>query len=199
MSRADGSRNGARPRRRPACTCSSTTDAPPVRRSRTRRAARRARLRARRGSRESASASAPMRPAPMGGNLLADLLQEEVRLKPARGRREATRRSCSRRTRRHPLPANDRPRGPGDELRGRGPLCSPALPRRPCPRLNRRFGRPPALNLWCAHGATPAPSATAGGSTCTVPRRAAGLELGTGVDVNPVAPQSAPLAELRDA
>ena len=133
----------------------------------------------------------------MGGNLLADLVQEEVRLDQrvvAVGDDAVVLAPYASGT---PYQLMVVPRRPAMRFEDEGPLCAAALGDA-LARLERRFGRPPALNLWVR----------------TAPRGAehycwhidvrprlgtpAGLELGTGVDVNPVAPERA-ARELRDA
>ena len=132
----------------------------------------------------------------MGGNLLADLVQEEVR-------------------RRDRLVAVDREAVAIAPYASRGPFQLLIAPRRPAPRfedgpggaallhdvltrLTRVLGAPPPLNLWVR--TAPAGAEHFGWRIDVVPRLTplAGLELGTGVHLCTVAPEHA-AALLRDA
>lgn len=133
----------------------------------------------------------------MGGNLLADLVQEEVRLDQRVVAVDDEAVVLAPYASGTPYQLMVVPRRPAMRFEDEGPLCAEALGGA-LARLRRRFGRAPALNLWVR----------------TAPRGAehycwridvrprlstpAGLELGTGVDVNPVAPERA-ARELRDA
>jgi UDPglucose--hexose-1-phosphate uridylyltransferase len=133
----------------------------------------------------------------MGGNLLADLVQEEVRLDQRVVAVDDEAVVLAPYASGTPYQLMIVPRRPAMRFEDEGPLCCAALGDA-LARLARRFGRPPALNLWVR----------------TAPRGAdhycwridvrprlgtpAGLELGTGVDVNPVAPERA-ARELREA
>ncbi len=133
----------------------------------------------------------------MGGNLLGDLVQEEVRL----GERIvaiddeavvlAPYASAS------PYQLLIAPRRPVMRFEDEGPLGAGAV-HDALARLARRFGRPPALNLWVR--TAPRGAEHFCWRIDIRPRLAqqAGLELGTGMDLNPVAPERA-ARELRDA
>jgi UDPglucose--hexose-1-phosphate uridylyltransferase len=131
----------------------------------------------------------------MGGNLLGDLVQEEVR-------------------RRERIVAVDDEAVLIAPYASRLPFQLLLAPRRPQPRfeddsvgaallhdalsrLARRFGSPPPLNLWVR---TAPPGAEPFGWRIDIPPRLthlAGLEMGAGVNLNIVAPELA-AAELRD-
>jgi UDPglucose--hexose-1-phosphate uridylyltransferase len=133
----------------------------------------------------------------MGANLLADLVQEEVR----RGERliavddEAV--LMAPYGARLPYQLMLAPRRPRARFEADGPTGA-ALLHDALGRLARRFGGPPPLNLWVRT----APRGTE--QFCwridIVPRltHLAGLELGVGVHLNVVAPEQS-AAELRDA
>ena len=133
----------------------------------------------------------------MGGNLLADLVQEEVRL----GERivaiddEAV--VLAPYASAAPYQLLIAPRRPVMRFEDEGPLGAAAL-HDALARLARRFGRPPALNLWVR--TAPRGAEHYCWRIDVRPRLAqqAGLELGTGMDLNPVAPERA-ARELRDA
>jgi UDPglucose--hexose-1-phosphate uridylyltransferase len=132
----------------------------------------------------------------MGGNLLGDLVQEEVR-------------------RRDRVVAVDDEAVLIAPYASRLPFQLMLAPRRPQPRfedddtgaallhdalarLARRFGSPPPLNLWVR---TAPPGADRFGWRIDIQPRLthlAGLEMGAGVNLNVVAPEQA-AAELRDA
>lgn len=133
----------------------------------------------------------------MGGNLLADLLQHEVRQRVRLVAYDDEAVVMAPYGSRMPfqlmlVPRDTRPRFEGD-----GPLGA-AMLHDALTRLQRRFGCNPPLNLWVRT----APSGA--DHFCwridIVPRltHLAGLELGTGVHLNIVAPEQA-AAELRDA
>lgn len=133
----------------------------------------------------------------MGGNLLEDLVQEEVRRRerivaiddeavlscPYASRHEYALMLTPRRRREHF--ADDGPSGAA--------LLHDALSR-----LRRRFGASPPLNLWIR--TAPRDAERFCWRIDIVPRLTAdaGLELGTGIDLNTVAPEVA-AAELREA
>ena len=133
----------------------------------------------------------------MGGNLLEDLVQEEVRRRerivaiddeavlscPFASRREYALMLTPRRRREHF--ADDGPSGAA--------LLHDALSR-----LRRRFGASPPLNIWIR--TAPRDAERFCWRIDIVPRLTAdaGLELGTGIDLNTVAPEVA-AAELREA
>jgi UDPglucose--hexose-1-phosphate uridylyltransferase len=133
----------------------------------------------------------------MGGNLLADLVQEEVRL----GERivaiddEAV--VLAPYASAAPYQLLIAPRRPAMRFEDEGPLAAAAL-HDALARLTRRFGRPPPLNLWVR--TAPRGAEHYCWRIDIRPRLAqqAGLELGTGMDLNPVAPERA-ARELRDA
>jgi UDPglucose--hexose-1-phosphate uridylyltransferase len=132
----------------------------------------------------------------MGGNLLGDLVQEEVR-------------------RRERIVAVDDEAVLMAPYASRLPFQLLLAPRRPQPRfeddsvgaamlhdalsrLARRFGSPPPINLWVR--TAPPGSEHFGWRIDIVPRlgHLAGLEMGAGVHLNIVSPEQA-AAELRDA
>ena len=132
----------------------------------------------------------------MGGNLLGDLVQEEVR-------------------RRERIVAIDDEAVLMTPYASRLPFQLLIAPRRPQPRfeddsvgagmlhdalnrLARRFGSPPPLNLWVR--TAPPGSEHFGWRIDIIPRlgHMAGLEMGAGVHLNIVSPEQA-AAELRDA
>lgn len=133
----------------------------------------------------------------MGGDLLGDLLQEEVR------RRERIVAIDAEAVLLAPYASASPYRLMLVPRRGRGRFedegaSGAALLHEGLQRLARRFGAPPPLTLWVR-------TAPQGADHFCwhieiVPRLAplAGLELGTGVALNPVAPEQA-AAELRDA
>ena len=129
----------------------------------------------------------------MGGNLLADVLQEEVRLRDrvvAVGDEAVILAPFASRV---PFQLMVVPRTPAPRFEDDGPLATHAL-HDALQRLARRFGTPPPLNLWVR-------TAPAGAWRIDVlPRltHLAGLELGTGVHLNVVPPEQA-AAELRAA
>jgi UDPglucose--hexose-1-phosphate uridylyltransferase len=132
----------------------------------------------------------------MGGNLLGDLVQEEVR----RGDRvvavddEAV--LLAPYASRLPFQLMLAPRRP--QPRFEDDTAGAALLHDALNRLARRFGSPPPLNLWVR---TAPPGAEHFGWRIDIlPRltQLAGLEMGAGVNLNIVAPELA-AAELRDA
>lgn len=129
----------------------------------------------------------------MGGNLLADLLQEEVRLRDrvVSVHEEAV--VLAPFASRVPYQLMIVPRTPAPRFEDDGPLAAHAL-HDALGRLARHLGAPPALNLWIR-------TAPAGAWRIDLlPRltHLAGLELGVGVNLNVVPPEQA-AAELRTA
>jgi UDPglucose--hexose-1-phosphate uridylyltransferase len=132
----------------------------------------------------------------MGANLLADLVQEEVR----RGERliavddEAV--LMTPYGARFPYQLMLAPRRPRARFEADGPTGA-ALLHDALGRLARRFGGPPPLNLWVR--TAPRGAEHFCWRIDVVPRltHLAGLELGTGVDLNVVAPEQC-AAELRE-
>jgi UDPglucose--hexose-1-phosphate uridylyltransferase len=132
----------------------------------------------------------------MGGNLLADLVQEEVRRRERVVAVDDEAVLIAPYASRLPFQLLLAPRRPQprfeDDTAGAGMLHD-ALSR-----LARRFGAPPPLNLWVR---TAPPGADHFGWRIDIlPRltHLAGLEMGAGVNLNIVAPELA-AAELRDA
>jgi len=132
----------------------------------------------------------------MGGNLLADLVQEEVRRRERIVAIDAEAVLMAPYGGRLPYqlmlaPRTSRPSFEADGPTGAG-LLHDALNR-----LRRRFGATPPLNLWVR--TAPRGADHFGWRIDVVPRltHLAGLELGTGVHLNVVAPEQA-AAELRD-
>jgi UDPglucose--hexose-1-phosphate uridylyltransferase len=133
----------------------------------------------------------------MGGNLLADLLQEEVKLRERIVAIDDEAVLLAPWASRLPYQLMIVPRTPRARFEDDGPLGA-ALLHDALNRLARRFGSPPPLNLWVR---------TAPGDAdhfCwridIVPRltQLAGLELGAGLALNIIGPERA-AAELRDA
>ena len=133
----------------------------------------------------------------MGGNLLADLVQEEVRRRERLVAVDDEAVLLAPYASRLPFQLMLVPAPPARALRGRRPVGRRAAPRRP-QRLRRRLGASPPLNLWVRTAPQGADS------FCwridILPRLTplAGLELGTGVNLCVVAPEQA-AAELRAA
>jgi UDPglucose--hexose-1-phosphate uridylyltransferase len=133
----------------------------------------------------------------MGGNLLADLVQEEVRQRTRIVAIDDEAVLMAPYASRLPFQLLLAPRRPRARFEDDGPLGA-ALLHDALNRLARRLGAPPPLNLWVRT----APSGA--DQFCwridILPRltHLAGLELGTGVNLNIVAPEQA-AAELRDA
>jgi UDPglucose--hexose-1-phosphate uridylyltransferase len=133
----------------------------------------------------------------MGGNLMQDLVQEEVRLRERLVSIDDEALVLAPYASRLPYQLMVVPRRPRPRFEDEGPLGAAAL-HDALSRLARILGAPPPLNLWVR-------TAPAGAdSFCwridVLPRltHLAGLELGTGVHLNIVAPERA-AAELRDA
>ncbi len=133
----------------------------------------------------------------MGGNLLADLVQEEVRLDQRVVAIDDEAVVLAPFASGTPYRLLIAPRRPAMRFEDAGPLAAAAL-RDTLARLARRFGHPPALNLWIR--TAPRGAEHYCWRIDIRPRltTAAGLELGTGIDLNPVAPERA-ARELRDA
>lgn len=133
----------------------------------------------------------------MGGNLLEDLVREEVRL---RTRLVAVDEECvllAPWASRVPYQLMLVPRRPAPRFEDDGPLGA-ALLHDALGRLRRLLGGMPPLNLWVR--TAPRGADRFCWRIDILPRLAqpAGLELGTGLAINPVAPERA-AAELRDA
>ena len=133
----------------------------------------------------------------MGGNLLGDLVQEEVRRASASSP-STTRRCCWRPTARAcPTSCMLAPRVPRARFEDDGPTGA-ALLHDGLRRLARLLGASPPLNLWVR--TAPRGADHFCWRIDILPRltHLAGLELGAGVHLNIVAPEQA-AAELRDA
>ena len=132
----------------------------------------------------------------MGGNLLGDLVQEEVRTRDRIVAIDDEAVVMAPYASRLPYQLLLAPRRPRARFEDDGPLGA-ALLHDALNRLARRFGTPPPLNLWVRT----APSGA--DQFCwridIVPRltHLAGLELGAGLNLNIVAPETA-AAELRE-
>ena len=133
----------------------------------------------------------------MGQNLLEDLVQEEVRRRERIVAIDDEAVLLSPYAARQPFQLMIAPRRPRARFEDEGPTGA-ALLHDALKRLERRFGASPPLNLWVR-------SAPRGAEHWCwridiVPRlgHLAGLELGTGVYLNVLAPERA-AAELRDA
>lgn len=133
----------------------------------------------------------------MGGDLLADLVQEEVRLRERIVAIDDDAVLLAPFASRLPYQLMLAPRRPRPHYEREGPTGA-ALLHDGLNRLARRLGGSPPLNLWVR-------TAPAGAERFTwridvLPRLVpgAGLELGTGVDANVLAPETA-AAELREA
>jgi len=133
----------------------------------------------------------------MGGDLLADLVQEEVRRRERIVAIDGEAVCVAPYGARVPYQLMLAPRRPRPRFEDAGPTGA-ALLHDVLNRLARRFGAPPPLNLWVRTAPDGAES------FCwridVMPRLAqlAGLELGAGVNLNVVAPEHA-AAELREA
>jgi UDPglucose--hexose-1-phosphate uridylyltransferase len=132
----------------------------------------------------------------LGGNLLADLVQEEVRRRERIVAIDSEAVLMAAYGGGFPFQLMLAPRATRMRFEDDGPIAAPML-HDALARLTRRFGTSPPLNLWVRT----APSGAE--HFCwridIVPRltQLAGLELGAGVNVNIVAPELA-AAELRD-
>ena len=133
----------------------------------------------------------------MGGNLLQDLVQEEVQLRERIVAIDDEAVLLAPYASRLPYQLHARAAAPARALRGRR-ADRRALLHDALGRLARRLGHPPPLNLWVR--TAPRGAEHFCWRIDIVPRltHLAGLELGTGVHLNIVAPEHA-AAELRDA
>jgi UDPglucose--hexose-1-phosphate uridylyltransferase len=133
----------------------------------------------------------------MGGNLLGDLLQEEVRMRERIVAIDDEAVLLSPFAARSPYALMLVPRTPRPRFDDEGPTGA-ALLHDGLQRLARRFGAPPPLTLWVR--TAPRGAEHFCWHIDVVPRLTpiGGVELGTGIDVNVVAPEAA-AAELRDA
>ena len=132
----------------------------------------------------------------MGGNLLADLVQEEVRRRERIVAIDDEAVLMAPFGSRMPFQLMLAPRRPRARFEDEGPNGA-ALLHDALSRLGRRLGAIPPLNLWVR--TAPRGAEHFGWRIDIVPRltHLAGLELGTGVHLNIVAPERA-AAELRD-
>jgi UDPglucose--hexose-1-phosphate uridylyltransferase len=133
----------------------------------------------------------------MGGNLLGDLVQEEVRRRERIVAIDDEAVLMAPYASRLPFQLLLAPRRPAARFEDDGPSGA-ALLHDALSRLARRFGSPPPLNLWVR---TAPPGAEHFGWRIDIQPRLthlAGLEMGTGVYLNIIAPELA-AAELRDA
>jgi UDPglucose--hexose-1-phosphate uridylyltransferase len=133
----------------------------------------------------------------MGGNLLGDLVQEEVRLRERIVAIDDEAVLMAPYGSRLPFQLMLAPRRPVPRFEDEGPAGA-ALLHDGLRRLARRLGASPPLNLWVR--TTPRDADHFCWRIDVMPRltHIAGLELGTGVHLNVVAPEQA-AAELRDA
>jgi UDPglucose--hexose-1-phosphate uridylyltransferase len=133
----------------------------------------------------------------MGGNLLDDLVQEEVRRRKRIVAIDDEAVLMCPYASRMPFALMLVPRRRRERFEDEGPTGARLL-HDGLSRLRRRFGASPPLNLWVR--TAPRDADRFCWHIDVVPRLAplAGLELATGVHVNPVAPERA-AAELRDA
>ena len=133
----------------------------------------------------------------MGGNLLADLLQEEVKLSDRVVAIDDEAVLLAPWASRLPYQLMLVPRVARPRFEDDGPIGS-AMLHAALNRLARRFGTPPPLNLWVR--TAPADAESFCWRIDIVPRltHLAGLELGAGIALNIVGPERA-AAELRDA
>jgi UDPglucose--hexose-1-phosphate uridylyltransferase len=133
----------------------------------------------------------------MGGNLLEDLVQEEVRRRERIVAIDDDAVLMCPYASRTPFALMLAPRRRRERFEDDGPTGA-ALLHDGLSRLRRRFGATPPLNLWVR--TAPRDSERFCWRIDIVPRLTplAGLELGTGVHLNIVAPERA-AAELRDA
>jgi UDPglucose--hexose-1-phosphate uridylyltransferase len=133
----------------------------------------------------------------MGGNLLADLVQEEVRLRERIVAIDDEAVLMAPFASRLPFQLILAPRRPRARFEDDGPIAA-ALLHDGLNRLARRLGASPPLNLWVR--TAPAGADHFCWRIDVLPRltHLAGLELGTGVNLNVLAPETA-AAELRAA
>jgi UDPglucose--hexose-1-phosphate uridylyltransferase len=133
----------------------------------------------------------------MGGNLLGDLVQEEVRRRERVVAIDDEAVCMAPFGARVPFQLLIAPRRPRPRFEDDGPTAARAL-HDALNRLSRRLGAPPPLNLWVR--TAPAGADHFCWRIDILPRLAhlAGLELGAGVNLNVVAPETA-AAELRAA
>jgi UDPglucose--hexose-1-phosphate uridylyltransferase len=133
----------------------------------------------------------------MGGNLLGDLVQEEVRLRDRIVAIDDEAVLMAPFASRLPFQLMLAPRTPRDRFEDDGPTGA-ALLHEGLQRLARVLGHSPPLNLWVR--TAPRGAERFCWRIDVVPRltHMAGLELGTGVHLNVVAPEHA-AAQLRDA
>jgi UDPglucose--hexose-1-phosphate uridylyltransferase len=133
----------------------------------------------------------------MGGNLLADVVQDEVRRRERIVAIDDEAVCLAPYASRVPFQLVIAPRRPAPRFEDDGPTAA-ALLHDVLNRLARRLGASPPLNLWVR--TAPRGAEHFGWRIDVLPRltHLAGLELGTGVNLNIVAPERA-AAELRDA
>jgi UDPglucose--hexose-1-phosphate uridylyltransferase len=133
----------------------------------------------------------------MGGNLLDDLVQEEVRRRERIVAIDDDAVLMCPYASRAPYSLMLVPRRRRERFQDDGPTAA-ALLHDGLSRLRRRFGASPPLNLWVR--TAPRDAERFCWRIDVAPRLTSlgGLELGTGVHLNPVAPEQA-AAELRDA
>jgi UDPglucose--hexose-1-phosphate uridylyltransferase len=133
----------------------------------------------------------------MGGNLLADLVQEEVRRRERIVAIDDESVLMSPYGARFPFQLLLAPRTPRMRFEDDGPIAA-AMLHSALERLGRHFGTNPPLNLWVR--TAPSGAEHFGWRIDIVPRLTfiAGLELGAGVNLNIVSPERA-ASELRDS
>jgi UDPglucose--hexose-1-phosphate uridylyltransferase len=133
----------------------------------------------------------------MGANLLADLVQEEVRRRERIVAIDGESVLMAPFGARFPFQLLLAPRTPRMRFEDEGPIAA-AMVHAALGRLARRFGTNPPLNLWVR--TAPSGAEHFGWRIDVVPRltHIAGLELGTGVNLNIVSPERA-AAELRES
>ena len=133
----------------------------------------------------------------MGGNLLQDLVQEEVKLRERVVAIDDEAVLLAPYASRLPYQLMLAPRRPRERFQDDGPTGARLL-HDALGRLARRLGHPPPLNLWVR--TAPRDAERYCWRIDIMPRltHLAGLELGTGVHLNIVAPEHA-AAELREA
>jgi UDPglucose--hexose-1-phosphate uridylyltransferase len=133
----------------------------------------------------------------MGGNLLADLVQEEVRRRERIVAIDAESVLIAPWASRAPYQLMVAPRRPRPRWEDEGPTGA-AMLAGALSRLAGRFGAPPPVTVWVR--TAPQGADQYAWRIDVMPRLAepGGLELGTGVPFNPITPEVA-AAELRDA